>query len=228
MRAMVAVVGMAVLGIVAFVDHRIGGEAAGTIAQGVDGSPSHGLQEGDDAKGKGPPDSRRVDGDGSPRLELPKVIPGSSQGVVFSNPGASVAVSRFYRLLQDKELKASNVISAPFQLDGRKELTDDKEVQAFIDKAREGSLKKGRTNTVLSMTFLPTGNSWEEAQRWLGTALTGERAKAIYDHAEKHNAWLVLVLLARTNGDTHTYEHTLIAVTNVDSEVKARVIGFMD
>ncbi|MCB9933529.1 MAG: hypothetical protein H6841_08920 [Planctomycetes bacterium] len=197
-------------------------------AQNSGGEPTAHTPGGDGEKRKGSPASGHTVGDGSPKIELPKVLPGATQGAVMSNPGACLAVSRFYRLLQDKDLKAVDVTATPFQLDGRKVLSDDTEVQAFIDKARDGSLREGRTNTVMQMTFLPAGNTWEEAQRWLAPTMTGDRARALFDHAEAHKAWLVLVLLARTKGDAHTYEHTLIAVTDVESEAKARVIGFMD
>lgn len=166
--------------------------------------------------------------DGSPEITLPAVLPGPKRDVVISNAGALVAVSRFYALLQSDALKAKDVIGAPFSLDGRKVLNDDKEIQAFIDKARETSLKEGRTNTILQATLLPHGNTWEEAQRWLAPAATGERSKALFDHASRHNGWLVLVLIARSKGDKHVYEHTLIAVSSADSEQNSRVIGFMD
>lgn len=166
--------------------------------------------------------------EGSPEVTLPAVLPGPKPDVVISNPGVLVAVSRFYALLQSKELKAGDVTRPPFSLDGRTMLKDEKEIQSFIDKVRDTSLKEGRTNTIVQATLLPHGNTWEEAQRWLAPAVAGQRSKALFDHASQHNGWLVLVLIARSKGDKHVYEHTLIAVTNAESEQTARVIGFMD
>lgn len=166
--------------------------------------------------------------DGTSEIVLPAKLPGAAKDVVVSNPGVLVAVSRFYRLLQSSDLKAKDVVCPPFNLDGRKVLATENEIQAFFDKARESSLKEGRTNTPLQATLLPPGNTWEEAQRWLAPLVTGDRAKALFDHASSHGGWLVLVLVARSKGEKHIYEHTLIAVTNGESEDKARVIGFMD
>jgi hypothetical protein len=228
MRLNVAILGIAAVGVAIVTAVYLARPSEDISAQKSGEKPAANTPDGDDEKRKGPPASGRTVDDGSPKIELPKMLPGATQGSVVSNPGACLAVSRFYRLLQANQLKAAEVIAVPFQLDGRKVLSEDKEVQAFIDKAREASLSEGRTNTLLQMTFLPAGNTWEEAQRWLAPTMTGERAKALFDHAESHKAWLVLVLLARTRGDTHTYEHTLIAVIDVDTEEKARVVGFMD
>jgi hypothetical protein len=162
------------------------------------------------------------------KITLPGTVPGSTEGVVISNSGIAVAVSRFYRLLQDPKLGADTVLAAPFLLDGRKEMQT-AELQPFIDKARDGSLQKKTTNTLLGITVLPAGNNWEEAQRWLAPIATGERAKALFDHAEKHKAALVRVLLARAPMNRAvSYEYALIAVIEGDNEDKARVIGFID
>jgi len=158
---------------------------------------------------------------------LPTIMPKWEEGVVVSNPGVLDAVSRFYRMLQDDKLKADEIMAAPFLLDGRKELKET-ELQGFADKAREGSLKEERYNTIVGMFALPPLNTWEEAQRWLAPKASGDRVKALFDHAEKHEAWLVSVLVAYTGGDKYRYDHVLMAITNANSETDARVIGFMD
>jgi hypothetical protein len=166
--------------------------------------------------------------DGSPRVELPAVVPGAKPGVVVSSTGGTVAIGRFYALLQDDSMNPLDVVAVPFLLDGREVLREEEKVQEFIRKARSRSLAKRRTNTVLEMRILPAGNTWDEAQRWLSPATSGERAKALFDHAAEHGAWVYQVLIARSRDPAPVYEYALIAVINVEEEKSARIIGFMD
>jgi hypothetical protein len=161
-------------------------------------------------------------------LVLPATIPGAEPGVFVSNAGAVISVARFYQLMQSPDVAANEVLAAPFLVDGRNLLEDEADLAPFVVRVQEKVRSSRRTNTILSVKLLPAGNTWEEAQRWLAPLATGDRAKALYDHAEKHDGWLALVLLARSRGDSHAHEYTLVAVTNPKSESEARVIGFVD
>jgi hypothetical protein len=157
---------------------------------------------------------------------IPAVVPKPVDGVVVTNPGIAVAVSRFFRLWQDKELKPLDVLAEPLLLDGEKTMTAT-DIPGLIEKVRMGMAMPGTNNTIIGMTILPGGNTHEEAEKLLLKA-GGPKGKAMLDHAEKNNAWLVEVHLARTRGGKVGYENMLLVVTNPDSEEKARVIGIRD
>ena len=160
------------------------------------------------------------------RPAMPAVVPKPVDGVVVTNAGVAVAVSRFFRLWQDKELKPLDVMAEPLLLDGEKTMTA-ADIPGLIDKVRMGVAAPGTNYTIIGMTILPGGNSHEEAERLLLMA-GGPKGKAMLAHAEKNNGWLVEVHLARTRGGKVDYENMLLVVTNPDSEDKARVIGIRD
>jgi len=157
---------------------------------------------------------------------MPRVMPEPTGWQFLANPGALSAATRFLRWIADPALKHTDVISLPFDMNGQA-LKDAGAVAAFEAKARQGAAEEKKSHHVVSVRLLPPGNSLAEARRWLGPPAEGRQFSVLHELAGKRKAWLVLLSIATFDRE-YTHSHALLAVTDVESEEKARVIGIVD